>query len=181
MLLGPRDLRRPLLVFAVFAGFAASAGSQVVDTAWDASGSFEAKSSLAPGKFVEVCGKLTRARQSLGDIEAIDPSTSISTRYPPRGISFVMPAAYLHETHPDVIKRLKRAEGHLRTIIGMLESERACVDVAQQLFAVEQAIRAAKKALIHDHIDHCLDRAIANDARSGQEPLGEFKEITKYL
>lgn len=92
-----------------------------------------------------------------------------------------MPSAGLHETHPDIIKRLRRAEGHLHSTIGMLEAQRPCVDVAQQLFAVEQAIRAAKKVLIHDHIDHCLDHAMAADAKPGQAPLDEFKEITKYL
>ena len=103
------------------------------------------------------------------------------TLSPGGGYHAFMRAAHLHETHPDVIKRLKRAEGHLRTIIGMLEVRRPCVDVAQQLFAVEQAIRAAKKALIHDHIDHCLDQAVSTDDRSGPGSLGEFKEITKYL
>lgn len=92
-----------------------------------------------------------------------------------------MPAAHLHEIHPAVVKRLKRAEDHQRTTIGMLESQRPRVDVAQQLFAVEQAIRATKKVLIHDHIDHCLDQATASEAKVSQAPLDEFKEITKYL
>lgn len=103
------------------------------------------------------------------------------SQYPHRGIQCLMLSVELHETHPDVIKRLKRAEGHLRTTIGMLEAQRPCVDVARQLFAVEQAIRAAKKVLIHDHIHHCLDQAMAADAKPGQVPLDEFKEITKYL
>ncbi len=92
-----------------------------------------------------------------------------------------MSAVDLHSSHPRVIKRLKRAEGHLRTIVAMLETHRPCVDVAQQLFAVEQAIRAAKKVLIHDHIDHCLDRAIASEGKGRHAPLDEFKDITKYL
>ena len=62
MLIRPPDLRRSLLVLAVLTGFAASASSQVVDIAWDASGSFETKSIVAPGKFVEVCGKLSKAQ-----------------------------------------------------------------------------------------------------------------------
>jgi len=63
----------------------------------------------------------------------------------------------LHETHPEIIKRLKRAEGHLRMILGMLKEQRSCVDVAQQLHAVEKSIGAAKKMLIHNQIDHCLE------------------------
>ncbi|WP_454742200.1 metal-sensing transcriptional repressor [Cupriavidus necator] len=86
-----------------------------------------------------------------------------------------------HATHPEIIKRLKRAEGHLRRIIGMLEEERPCVEVAQQLQAVEAAVANAKKTLVHDHIDHCLDDAIRAGTRSADEALREFKSISKYL
>ena len=45
-----------------------------------------------------------------------------------------------HQSHSDVVKRLKRAEGHLRSIITMIEDGRECVDIAQQLHAVEKAV-----------------------------------------
>ena len=86
----------------------------------------------------------------------------------------------IHETHPDIIKRLKRAKGHLQKVVGMMEDGRSCLDVAQQLHAVEAAICAARKALIHDHIDHCLDDA-AGAKKKGHASLDEFKQITKYL
>ena len=87
----------------------------------------------------------------------------------------------LHATHPDIIKRLKRAGGHLGTIIEMIEADRACLELAQQLHAVEKAIASAKKTLIHDHIDHCLDETLRGDGTTSQKTLNEFKEITKYL
>ena len=87
----------------------------------------------------------------------------------------------LHESHPEIAKRLKRAEGHLRTIISMIENERPCVDIAQQLHAVEKAVSAAKKTLIHDHVDHCLEQATGPVSRAARAPIEEFKEITKYL
>src|SRR3546814_12581934 len=45
---------------------------------------------------------------------------------------------HLHQSHDNVVKRLKRAEGHLRSIVTMIESGRACVDVVKQLYAVEK-------------------------------------------
>jgi DNA-binding FrmR family transcriptional regulator len=45
------------------------------------------------------------------------------------------------------MKRLKRADGHLRTIIEMIEKGRPCHQLAQQLQAVESAIENAKKVL----------------------------------
>jgi hypothetical protein NreA len=87
-----------------------------------------------------------------------------------------------HQSHSDIIKRLKRAEGHLRSIVGMIEDGRACVDLAQQLHAVEKAVCQAKRTLIQDHIDHCLEHALAvTDARGEATALSDFKLITKYL
>lgn len=86
-----------------------------------------------------------------------------------------------HASHPDILKRLKRAEGHLRGVIEMIENHRPCVDVAQQLQAVESAVSKAKKALIHDHIDHCLDEVNSAPSKAGRTSVNEFKQITKYL
>src|ERR1700730_2564654 len=76
--------------------------------------------------------------------------------YPHRRIEEYMP----HQTHPAIIRRLKRADGHLQTIIEMIENDRPCLLIAQQLQAVESAIESAKKALIHDHISNCLERPL---------------------
>ena len=86
-----------------------------------------------------------------------------------------------HTSHPDIINRLKRAEGHLKGIITMLEEERGCLDIAQQLQAVEGAIINAKKLLVHDHIDHCLEHAVREGTQSAEDTINEFKAITKYL
>jgi hypothetical protein NreA len=63
----------------------------------------------------------------------------------------------------------------------MLEEGRPCLDIAQQLHAVEKAVAQAKKTLVHDHIDHCLEHAADNDRREGRRSLEEFKLISKYL
>ena len=86
-----------------------------------------------------------------------------------------------HKSHDDISKRLKRANGHLKSIITMLEDERSCSEIAQQLHAVEKAISNAKKLLIHDHINHCLDDAAKDGSLNSNEVLDEFKQITKYL
>ena len=86
-----------------------------------------------------------------------------------------------HESHPSIIKRLKRAEGHLHALIGMIEAGRPCLDLAQQLHAVEGAIANAKRELIHDHIDHCLGDAVAKDGKTARAALAEFKALSKYL
>jgi DNA-binding FrmR family transcriptional regulator len=86
-----------------------------------------------------------------------------------------------HGTHPRIVKRLQRASGHLRGVIEMIETGRPCLDIAQQLHAVEKAIGEAKKTLIRDHLDHCLEEAVGPLARDQRRPIDEFKDITKYL
>ncbi len=86
-----------------------------------------------------------------------------------------------HASHPDIIKRLKRAAGHLNSTISMLEAGRGCLDIAQQLQAVESAISNAKKTLVHDHIDHCLEDSVRKGSQSVDDTIREFKSITKYL
>lgn len=84
-----------------------------------------------------------------------------------------------HQSHKDVLLRLKKAYGHLAKVIRMIEEEEGCLKISQQLFAVEKAITQAKKNVIHDHIEHCLDDN--SSKKSKEKELKEFKEITKYL
>jgi len=92
-----------------------------------------------------------------------------------------MPGQHLHQSHPEIIKRLKRAAGHLAGVIEMIESGRPCLELAQQLHAVESAIANAKRTLIHDHLDHCLEQAVGPATRAERAPIEAFKQITKYL
>lgn len=84
-----------------------------------------------------------------------------------------------HASHPDVINRLKRADGHLRRIVTMIEEGRPCVEVAQQLQAVESAIVKAKQVYIRDHIDHCLEGTATG--KGARALVREFQEIARYL
>lgn len=92
-----------------------------------------------------------------------------------------MKARHLHQSHPDVVKRLKRAAGHLQGVVEMIEAGRPCLDIAQQMHAVEAAIASAKRTLIHDHLDDCLDHVVGAVPRAERGPIDEFKAITKYL
>lgn len=85
-----------------------------------------------------------------------------------------MSEPHVHAPHPALVSRLKRAEGHLRHVIAMIEQEKPCADIATQLHAVERAITAAKRTLIHDHIDHCLGHGDERD-------LDEMRALAKLI
>lgn len=86
-----------------------------------------------------------------------------------------------HSEHPNVLRRLKKANGHLSKIISMIEEERACLDVAQQLQAVYSAVAKAKQIYVQNHIEECIQSSEKLTQKQMASQLEELKEITKYL
>ena len=85
----------------------------------------------------------------------------------------------MHIENEKVVKRLKRASGHLIKVIDMIESDANCTTVAQQLQAVSSALLNAKRTYIQDHVENCLTQAGSH--KMLKEKLNEFKEVAKYL
>lgn len=56
----------------------------------------------------------------------------------------------------DVVKRLRRVEGQVRGIARMVEDERHCIDILQQLSAVQAALDKVALILVEDHTRRCL-------------------------
>jgi len=59
-------------------------------------------------------------------------------------------------TKDDVTKRLRRIEGQVRGIAAMVEDERYCIDVLQQISAAQAALDKVALALVDDHTRHCV-------------------------
>jgi DNA-binding FrmR family transcriptional regulator len=55
-----------------------------------------------------------------------------------------------------VITRMKRAHGHLATVIRMMENGSDCEDVLTQLAAVNKALSRSGYALVATGLQHCL-------------------------
>jgi uncharacterized protein len=116
-------------------------------------------------------------RIAVDKVNRYNASTREVGFYPPARMGITMH----HRNHPEILKRLRRADGHLHKIIKMLEEGRPCPEVAQQLQAVESAIENAKKALIHDHISHCVNRSLKAAGPAGRSALRQFKLVARYL
>jgi DNA-binding FrmR family transcriptional regulator len=56
----------------------------------------------------------------------------------------------------DILRRLRRVEGQVRGIGGMVEDERYCIDVLQQISAAQAALDKVALALVDDHTRHCV-------------------------
>lgn len=86
-----------------------------------------------------------------------------------------------HQADPEIRRGLTQARGHIDSILSMLNEDRSCIDLAQQLQAVESTVRKVKRALVEDHMQHCIGDAANIGAMSGEEALRQFKALTKYL
>ncbi|HEX4181958.1 MAG TPA: metal-sensing transcriptional repressor [Caulobacteraceae bacterium] len=86
-----------------------------------------------------------------------------------------------HANNPDLINRLKRAQGHLATTVRMIEDGRDGLLIAQQLQAVVKAVEKAKSVLIADHIEHHLEAVVGPLPREARERLNGLNDIVKYL
>jgi DNA-binding FrmR family transcriptional regulator len=71
----------------------------------------------------------------------------------------------------DVIKRLRRAEGQIRGVIGMLEEGRDCADVVTQLAAVSRALDRAGFKIIASGLQQCVSGAPGEDQKANLEQM----------
>ncbi len=86
-----------------------------------------------------------------------------------------------HASNPDLLNRLKRAQGHLATIIKMIEESRDGLETAQQLQAVVSALDKTKTLLVADHIEHHLEDVIGPLSREARQKLSRLTDLAKYL
>ena len=86
-----------------------------------------------------------------------------------------------HASHPGIVRQLKQAHGQLASILTMFADGRPCLDLAQQLQAVESIIHTAKRTLVQDHMEHCIGDAAGAGRMGAQQALREFKALSKYL
>lgn len=63
----------------------------------------------------------------------------------------------------DLLKRLRRAEGQVRGIQRMVDSDSYCIDILTQVSAATKALENVALALLDDHLAHC----VAEAAREG--------------
>lgn len=86
-----------------------------------------------------------------------------------------------HETHVQILQRLKQAHGHLAKILEMMKEKRPCGELVQQIQAVESTIHNAKRRLIQDHLEHCVVDEVADGTMNRETAIQEFAALAKYL
>ena len=70
-----------------------------------------------------------------------------------------------------LLTRLRRIEGQVRGVEGMVQDERYCIDVLTQISAIQAALDKVALGLLDDHAHHCVMGAAAEERDARTEEL----------
>ena len=68
-------------------------------------------------------------------------------------------------TKEQLQKRLRRVEGQVRGVQGMVDEDRYCIDVLTQITAIQGALDKVALGLLDQHAHHCVMGASGDDER----------------
>jgi len=95
---------------------------------------------------------------------------------PPQGRAQEMNV--MDHDHSETIQRLKTVEGHVRGIQRMLENDQYCIDIIQQIQAVQSALNKISSIILDGHLNTCLTTAVkGDDPQERQRVLREIIEV----
>ena len=83
-----------------------------------------------------------------------------------------------NEIKSSCLKRLKRIEGQVRGVAGMVESDRYCIDIVTQIAAARAALRRVEEEVLRDHVSHCVEHAIhSGDKADQRRKIAELMDV----
>ena len=83
------------------------------------------------------------------------------------------------EAKKNATTRLKKIEGQIRGIMKMVENEKYCIDIINQITAAEKALSGVSSIIMRQHVESCVTEAVSKG--KGKEMVNELIEtIYKY-
>jgi DNA-binding FrmR family transcriptional regulator len=79
---------------------------------------------------------------------------------------------------PKLLNRLKRIEGQVGGVTRMVEEDRYCIDILNQIQAIHAALVRVESELLKDHVGHCIESAIVSgDQEEQRQKASELVEL----
>jgi CsoR family transcriptional regulator, copper-sensing transcriptional repressor len=75
------------------------------------------------------------------------------------------------------LKRLRRIEGQVRGLQGMVAEDRYCADILTQVASVHEALRGVARELMRNHLKHCAARAIKTGPVEAEAMYDELVDL----
>jgi CsoR family transcriptional regulator, copper-sensing transcriptional repressor len=81
----------------------------------------------------------------------------------------------------DYLTRLRRIEGQVRGLQGMVERDEYCIDVLTQVSAATKALQSVALGLLDEHLSHCVSDAITAGGDEAEAKVREASEAIARL
>lgn len=78
------------------------------------------------------------------------------------------------EVKNESLLRLKKIEGQIRGIMKMVENDKYCIDIINQITAAEKALKGVSKIIMKRHVESCVATAISMG--QGKDAIDELVE-----
>ncbi len=85
----------------------------------------------------------------------------------------------MRSDHARVMRLLKTARGQIDGLMRMVDEDRYCVDISNQILATQAILRNVNSQILHDHINHCVREAMETD--DAEEKITEIMAIIDKL
>ncbi len=80
-----------------------------------------------------------------------------------------------HDSQERIHHRLKIAKGQLENVIKMVEEDKYCIDVLNQMYAVEKALKETGNVVLENHLNTCVADAISQGNK--EEAIREIMQV----
>lgn len=77
----------------------------------------------------------------------------------------------MHHNHKDAGISLKKAQTHISKVLKMIEDDEYCIDILQQVLAVNGLIKSASEKILKNHLDHCFSEGMKTDNKERRAEL----------
>ncbi len=86
------------------------------------------------------------------------------------------------EAKEKLIQRLKRIEGQVRGVQNMLDDERDCQEIMQQLAAIHSAVQGASRMFLQEYATTCISQMDEGEAsKTGPELYEQRKKLIQDM
>ncbi|VYT65215.1 metal-sensing transcriptional repressor [Clostridium tertium] len=81
----------------------------------------------------------------------------------------------MNDERKKALQSLKTARGQIEGIIKMIEEDRYCIDISNQIFAAQSLLKKSNLIILENHLSHCVKDACING--DGDEKITEIMKI----
>ena len=81
----------------------------------------------------------------------------------------------MNEERKKALQSLKTAKGQIDGIIKMIEEERYCMDISNQIVAAQALLKRSNLLILKQHLNHCVKQAVINGV--SDEKIDEIMTI----